>query len=479
MNLGLGQARIGTFAAAACACFALLQPEPASAWCGYYGCRGGEALIGGVVGGIIGGAIGRGAQPAPAPAPQVQERVIIKEREVHRPAAPRVDPYEREQTRSVQIALNYFGFDAGSPDGLSGRRTRNAVSEYQAFMGFPVSGHLSDFERSLLVSSHSRALAGGGRTTELVAAQGGGSRSLLKLYMQNQSAGAVINTEVNAQPQTIQPATQPAPAVQQAAVQQAAVAPEPEAEPEPAMMPSFIGGPVEASMASFCNKTNLATSTNGGMVTAASMVDAGVALDEQFCLARAYVMDAGERLSATVQGVSLTDMQTQCAAFAPTMRDYVAGLVAQSPTETTNDLQAFVIKTGMNPAQLAANARICLSIGYRTDGADVALASALVLVGLGEASYGEVLAHHLAHGFGVPKRLDRAADWYDDAVRAMEGGAERVVAPGMKDRPALLHAAALRLRGGTSTQEPYQAEAAPASLPSFGMPVAPVESVNN
>ncbi len=474
MNLGLRQARIGTFAAAACACFTLLQPEPAAAWCGYYGCRGGEALIGGVVGGIIGGAISRGAQPA-APAPQVQERVIIKEREVRRPAAPRVDPYEREQTRSVQVALNYFGFNAGSPDGLSGRRTRTAISDYQAFMGFPISGHLSDFERSLLVSSHSRALSGGSRTTELIAAQGGGSRGLLKVYMQNQSAGAVINTEVNAQPQ----APEAPPAVQQAAVAVAAeVAPEPE-EAKPAMMPSFVGGPVEASMASFCNKTNLATSTNGGMVTAASMVDTSVALGEQFCLARAYVMDAGERLSATVQGVSLADMQAQCTAFAPTMRDYVAGLVAQSPAETTDALQAYVIKTGMNPAQLAANARICLSIGYRTDGADVALASALVLVGLGEASYGEVLGHHLAHGFGVPKRLDRAADWYDDSVRAMEGGAERVVAPGMKDRPALLHAAALRLRGGTPGQETFQAEAEPAAMPSFGMPSAPVESVNN
>lgn len=499
MGLGFRRARFGTVAVAACTCFAILQPVPSEAW--HYGHRhgygGAEALIGGAIGGIIGGAISRGAQPAPAPAPQVQERVIIKEREVRRPAAPRVDPYEREQTRNVQIALNYFGFDAGSPDGVSGQRTRGAIRGYQSYMGFPVSGHLSDYERSFLISSHARALSGGEQTTQAVAMQGTGSRGLLKLYQQNQTAGAVINTGAGAQPQTIQPAPQTAPAavqttpaavqtaaVQTAAVQTAAVAAEqepeaePEAEPAPASMPSFIGGPVEASMASFCNKTNLVTSTNGGMVTAASMVDTGVALGEQFCLARAYVMDAGERLSATVQGVSLAEMQSQCAAFAPTMRDYVAGLVTQSPDGTTDDLQAFVIKSGMNPAQLSANARICLSIGYRTDGAEVALASALVLVGLGEAAYGEVLGHHLAHGFGVPKRLDRAADWYDDAVRAMEGGAERVVAPGLKDRPALLHAAALRLRGGTPTQDPVQAAAPqPAALPSFGLPGAAAESV--
>jgi hypothetical protein len=249
-------------------------------------------------------------------------------------------------------------------------------------------------------------------------------------------------------------------------------------------MPSFIGGPVEASMASFCNRTNLVTSTNGGMVTAAAFTDAGsdpsVVLGEQFCLARAYVMDNGEKLSATVQGVSLADMQSQCAAFAPSMRDHVASLVAQSPSETTNDLQAFVIRTGMSPAQLSANARICLSIGYRTDGADVALASALVLVGLGEAAYGELLGHHLAEGFGVPKRLDRAADWYDATVKAMQGGAERVVAPGLNDRPALLQAVALRLRGGSPGHDAGGAALKPAAaVPAFVMPDAAVQSASN
>ncbi len=480
MNLALGRARIGTVAVVAGACVVFLQPAPSQAYCGYYGCNRGDALVGGVIGGIIGGAISN-SRAQPAPAPQVQERVIIKEREVYKPAAPRIDPYEREQTRNVQMALNYFGFDAGVPDGVSGRRTRSAISAYQAFMGFPISGALSDYERSFLTSSHSRALAGGPQTTQVIATQGMGSRGLLKVYQQqDQGGGAVMNAAAAAPPQPVQPAPQTQPPANQPVM--ASLAPEPEAESKPAAMPNFIGGPVEASMASFCNKTNLVTSTNGGMITAASMTepgDSGIALGEQFCLARAYVMDDGERLSSTVQGLSLAEMQSQCGDFAATMRDYVAGLVSQSTTETTNDLQSFVVKTGMNPAQLSANARICLSIGYRTDSADVALASALVLVGLGEAAYGEVLAHHLAQGFGVPKRLDRAADWYDASVQAMQGGATRVVAPGMKDRPALLHAAALRLRGGTPTADPLQAAPERAALPTFNMPGVQAQTVNN
>lgn len=161
------------------------------------------------------------------------------------------------------------------------------------------------------------------------------------------------------------------------------------------------------------------------------------------------------------------------------MRDYVAGLVSQSPDETRNALQAYVIKTGLNPAQLSANARICLSIGYRTDSAEIALASALVLVGLGEAAYDELVGHHLAQGFGVPKRLDRAADWYYATVQAMNGGAERVVAPGMKDRPALLHEAALQLRGGTPAGDQASVAPTPTALPSFAMPGASAQSVNN
>lgn len=282
------------------------------------------------------------------------------------------------------------------------------------------------------------------------------------------------------QPQVVINNAPPAAAAQQ--TQTAATAPAPAPAPEKpvvAMMPSFIGGGVEASMASFCNKTSLVSNTNGGMLTVAAVsdpaVDPATALGEQFCLARTYAIDEGERLTSQVQGVTLAQMQEQCAAFAPTMRDYVAGMVAKGPDDATSDLQGFVISSGMSPSQLSANAKICLSIGYRADSADVALASSLVLVGLGEAAYGEMLGHHLAQGFGAPRRLDRAADWYDATVTALDGGAVRVVAPGVAERPALLRAAAVRLRGGQPAVAPPQQAVAPM----FGMPTAPAQSVNN
>jgi peptidoglycan hydrolase-like protein with peptidoglycan-binding domain len=464
-------------------CAALTQAGPASAhhWYGHHGYGAGEALIGGVIGGIIGGAVaGQANRPAqPQAQPQAQERVIIRERVVRQPAQ---DNYQREQNRNVQEALNFFGFDVGAPDGVLGPRSRNAISQYQAMLNFPVTGQLSEYERSFLLSSRARAQANYTHAAQL-AAQHGGQRGILVAYMQTQQAGiAAPQVVMTPQPQVVvapqpQVVVTPQPQVvintAPATVETPAAQPQPQTETvvaaAPAMMPSFIGGPVEASMASFCNKTNLLTQTQGGMITAVSMTEPTAALGEQFCLARTYAIDEGERLTAQVQGVTLAQMQEQCAAFAPSMRDYVAGMVAKAPSDATSDLQTFVIQSGMNPAQLSANAKICLSIGYRSDNADVALASALVLVGLGEAAYGEMLAHHMSQGFGAPKRLDRAADWYDATVSAFEGGAVRVVAPGAADRPQVLRTAAVMLRGGTPTAAAPAAQ--PAVLPSFGMPV--------
>jgi hypothetical protein len=480
--------KIGSRAAlgAAGVAFMISQAGPAAAWHyghGHYG--GAEGLIGGVVGGIIGGAIAGSANKAQEQ-PKTQEKVIVRERAVQQPS---VNSYEREQNRNVQNALNYFGYPVGAPDGVLGRKSRSAISEYQATLGFPVTGYLSEYERSFLLSSHARAQANEVQTAQLVQQMGMGQRGVLVAYRTNQTAGAVMNVQ---QPPIVvqQPAAPvavaapgPQPAPPQVVIntgvpqQQEAPAAEPEVKSAAAMMPNFIGGPVEASMASFCNKTSLLTASSGGMVTAASLTDPAVAVGEQFCLARTYAIDEGERLTAQVQGVTLAQMQEQCAAFAPTMRDYVASVVAKDPEDATSDLQSFVIKSGMSPAQLSANAKICLSIGYRTDSADVAMASALVLVGLGEAAYGEMLGHHLAQGFGAPKRLDRAADWYDSTVSAIEGGAQRVVAPGASDRPALLRAAAVKLRGG---QAPAAAAPQQAVLPSFGMPGAPkVQEASN
>ena len=46
----------------------------------------------------------------------------------------------RSYNAQTQTSLNYFGFDAGVPDGVLGSRSRAAVSQFQAYVGFPITG---------------------------------------------------------------------------------------------------------------------------------------------------------------------------------------------------------------------------------------------------------------------------------------------------------------------------------------------------
>lgn len=93
-----------------------------------------------IVGGIIGGALINGAK---------QKKTYSG------------NTVARQQNREAQAALNYFGFPAGSPDGVMGSRSRAAVSQYQVFLGYPATGQLTQYERDFLVSSHQRAQIGG------------------------------------------------------------------------------------------------------------------------------------------------------------------------------------------------------------------------------------------------------------------------------------------------------------------------------
>ncbi len=132
------------------------------------------ADAGDIVGGIIGGVI---------------TGVIINEANKNRPrtTAPRtttprstgVSSTQRAANRETQTALNYFAFPAGTVDGVLGRKYRTAASQYQAFMSFPVTGNLTQFERDILVGAYQRGVAGSFETIQLVNSDPNGSRALL------------------------------------------------------------------------------------------------------------------------------------------------------------------------------------------------------------------------------------------------------------------------------------------------------------
>ncbi len=412
----------------------------------------GGDVVGGIIGGVIGGVIVNEATKR-----RQQQRTVVVRQSSSAWSA------QREENRQVQTALNYFGFPAGSPDGVLGRNSRAAISGYQAHMGYPATGQLTLIERDYLLQSYSRAIAGGAYTSQQIAQYGMGPRGLLIAYRDEANGVAPRGQTVVAQPsQTV-----------------VVAAPEPEVAPEPVetvtastapltALPNFASTPNTASMASDCNEVSLITSSNGGFTTVANVTDPNFTLSEQFCLARTYAIAEGESLAKSISGMTMAEMQKQCEGFTPAMQALNAAVSLKQPADVIAAATDFALSSGIPPAQLATTAKICLSVGYRTDNPDVAVSSNLLLIGLGQQAYGEMLGHHLRAGYGTAERSDLSRNWYQSAISALEAGATAVFAPGQSDRVQLLKVAALGETGALAQPVPASAgEGAGFKLPTF------------
>jgi peptidoglycan hydrolase-like protein with peptidoglycan-binding domain len=93
-----------------------------------------------------------------------------------------VSSAERQKAKELQEALNYFGFDAGVPDGVMGRKSRTAVSQMQACINRPITGQMDAFEEQFIKNSFFKAQAGGNETLRLVASKPNGYCGVLQQY---------------------------------------------------------------------------------------------------------------------------------------------------------------------------------------------------------------------------------------------------------------------------------------------------------
>jgi peptidoglycan hydrolase-like protein with peptidoglycan-binding domain len=425
--------------------------------------QAGDGLVGGIIGGIIGGAIVNGANN--------QRRTTTTR--TYTPRKSTVSSSQREANREVQVALNYFGFPVGTPDGALGPKSRGAISQYQAFMGFGPNGTLNSWERDLLVQSYYRAQSGGSATFQQIANDPRGTKALLVIYRDEQLGVRTAPTGQMAAAPVAPPEAPAAPAPGFVAAGTAAVAAAvPQFGAPATALPSFLGqGAAQVSLASHCNKISLLTNTNGGFVTPATLTDPAFALSEQFCLARTYAIAQGEELTSKITGFTPQQITQQCEGFGPAMHDYVAGLSLKSREAVMQDVSGFVLGSGMAPAQLAGTAKICLGVGYVTDNMDVAIGSALILTTVGESAYAELVGHHLAAGIGAAQRMDLALPWFDQSFAAGSDGTVQVFAPGMTDRATLIRQAAYTAAGRAVPGEKDPGAPVPAStLPSFVVP---------
>ena len=425
------------------AVIASLSFSPAMPFATYARADGRDVVAGLIIGGIIGSAIAseKGKKKSKSKAKTKSTKA----------KAASVSPEVKAANIEVQEALNHFDWPVGTADGALGNKSKAAIKEYQAFMGFPVTGDLTDHERTVLVTAYHRSEAGGSAISEIVSGSVYGLRGVL-LAQEDEMTG-------DATPAPAPVVTpEPAPAVEPVA------ATEPDTT-DPGLPTFMDSNGTKGSLVSECNAVAMKTSTNGSYVTAANMDDANFALAEQFCLARSFAVAKGQEMTAKVAGFTPDQIAAQCAALAPALKEHVAALSLRPEDEVLKGVENFMLTSGMSPAQLSGTAKVCLGVGYANDQMDVAIGSALLLTAMGEKGYAELLGHHLSQGFGAVQRPDLAEAWYETAVAAMaEGGA--VFAPGLAGRGDLILKASYTLTGHAGDLE-TGAVVQEAALPSF------------
>lgn len=220
------------------------------------------------------------------------------------------------------------------------------------------------------------------------------------------------------------------------------------------------------SLSSHCSKVALLTSSNGGFATVAATGDPMLVLTEQFCVARGYAIDASERIIQTLAGISTAQIEQQCKVYGTALAEHVATLGSQPRAQVLRNVGKFILDSNAGTEQLTATAEICLGTGYRIDDMAVAQGTALLLVALGKPAHGELLGHHLAHGFGSPEAPERAVEWYRAALDALAAGEPAVFASGLTERPAILRAAVTGIDPNAPSSTPTKASA---SLPTFNV----------
>ena len=174
-----------TATAAAIAGLMTLTPAPAKA-------DSRDALAGAVIGGAIVGIIAHEKNKKKRAERERAERVYVDTTPA--PKRTYVNTAARTEVRQVQTALNYFDFPAGPEDGVRGQQTRTGISTYQAYMGYPVTGTLTDFEEAVLLNSYAEVKAPKSDTFDVIARSPDGTRGLLKHTQAEFAAGAVTGS---------------------------------------------------------------------------------------------------------------------------------------------------------------------------------------------------------------------------------------------------------------------------------------------
>lgn len=428
----------------------------------------GKAIAGAIVGGIAVCAVTKACG----------KKQTTKRSRTTTQRAPQPWSAQRQERASVQRALNDFGFPVGSADGVYGSKTRAGVSNYQAYMGYPITGELLPYQQQSLLNAHNTYTSGAANSLYPGLLQAEGPGGLLKATADpnyyhsrygngvNQYGGAgnqglnYGNQNANLGGQGVNYGTQQQPPVQNNLGQNGhngtltgngavgrAVEPNDQGLAlgggALAPLPS-IGriGQVSASMQDHCDLVKLTTQTNGGQILANSMTDADQALSEQFCDARTYLMGQVQS-TLSVARATEDELLQACGTVEASMKPVMGGLSSKGSAAVIAETSGISGQLGLTDPQAATEyGEVCLGLGYRSNNSEMALAGALMLTAAGRAPYAEMVGHHVREGFGTSANPDAAGTWYDMGLEALANNQAPAVLPSQTiQRTAIIRAA--------------------------------------
>ncbi|TKD15804.1 peptidoglycan-binding protein [Rhodobacter capsulatus] len=403
----------------------------------------GAGIAGLMIGAMIAGAAQNNAPPA--------------QRHTPRKAAPSRPAAEIQADKDMQQALNNFGFDAGPVDGAPGKRTRAAIATFQGTLGRMQDGVITADQRVILQDAMARERLNPAEAAQLAAANPYGRRGLPAMYQRTPMAPAApYPTPMPPYPQApaapypqppatpyAQPQMPAAPVPVPPAAAPALAAPA-AAPPAPAItaqdsIPDFGDlSPPAASMNNLCNQTSVLTNSNGGMATAEQMPNPGLALDEQFCLARTFATADGEKVAKDV-GATQALITSLCGQMKTALSVKLADPASRPPEATLAEIRKVIDASGKTLSATQVSGRVCLAEGYRTDDAVMANVALATLAAADMKPYAELLGHHLREGFGFTANPEASRTWIRFALSALSGGAAPAVLPNQTaERTAIL-----------------------------------------
>ena len=413
----------------------------------------GDALLGAAVGAFVGAAA--------ANSNNKKKSSSGSSRTYSKPRAPQISAAQREENRQVQAGLNELNCDAGAPDGIFGRRTREAIRCFQVRINEPVTGELTPVQKASIILYYDKVKNGEVNTASTSRAKAEqalpyGAQALFDaLATRTAEAGPVetpaqpndYGTPVNYGVTQDVPSAPPAPNLVTDGTGTVQI---PRPEPEPAAAtPGFdiarLCGP-ELSLASATASNSLGFATATTPQPAAQDNSAFCAISADFrAMATQHMQNTGLGLPALAE---------ECRGLlAPTV-EIATPRLADTPPSTVMDM-VFDTNASLLPLneQVVQGLRTCVGLGYAAGDSDLIEGAALYAAAIGDYAPTELLGWHMAYGIGGSTDAGAAGRWLRFAAENLPQTPPQFGVFGGPDRGAVLMQAAQRLNpdrlGGT------------------------------